>query len=298
MAQTIKEIQEIIKSKVAESEDLQPLDILTEDEQNQITSTSIVSEWGRFIWIFAFVAWLQQKLFDTHKADVNAILAAGRVHTKGWYRSKILDYQHGYDLIEDTDKYPEAVDQNEQILIDASKQIKQCAIIKRGNSLLRAKVATEVNGELAAVPQDVMDGLQQYIEEFEDAGTNVIATTGIPDDLKLEIDVHFNALIINSLGEVILEPGSTPVKDAINEYLKSIGFNGRLVVNDLEEYIKQVDGIEVVDIQGAYSKHGLHTYESTGVSNAGVIDQFRSAEAGYMKLDEAVSTFNYVPYDE
>ena len=295
MAQSIQEIQEIIKQKVQDSEHLTPLDILTENQQDQITSTSRVSEWGRFVFVFAFVAWLQQKLYDVFKSDIEKRIAESQIHTKAWYRSKALSYQHGYDLIEDTDRYPAAVDFNDQLLIDASKVIKQAAIIKRGGSILRCKIATEQNGELSAVSEEVLTAFNAYMNEIVDAGTVIIPTSDPADDLKLTINIEIDPLVIDPMGQRLDGTNNTPVQDAINQYLKSLDFDGRLVINDLQSYVKNnTEGIRQVDIEYASSKYGFHTYDTVGVNNVGIINQYRTAESGYMKLDEFTSEFNFI----
>lgn len=298
MAQELKEIIAIVKDKAAESMDLSPLSVLSEVEQDQITSKSIVSEWGRFTYVFSWMSMLQQKIFDAFTKMVENRIDETKVHNKSWYRLKALAYQHGYDLIDDTDKYPVAIDLTDQIQIDASKVIKQAAIVKRGNSVLRCKIATTNGDDLAPVSAEVLNSFKYYMEEIADAGTTVLPTTSVADTLKIVVNISYNPLVLNSRGERLDGNDLTPAQDAAKAYLKSLAFNGKLVVQNLENFIKTPEGIEVVDIEYVSSKYGLYSYATVGISNAGIINQFRIAEAGYMKLDEVESEFNFIEYND
>jgi len=298
MAQSIKEIKQIILDKKAEASQLDPLEVLTEQEQQNLTSTSRVSIWNLFAYVFASVAWVQQKLFDQQKIDVDKILLEGQIHTKEWYRQKALAFQYGYALIPDTDKYPFPEDYQEAQAIQSSKVIKQASIIKRGNSILRCKTATDENGELVPVSEEVLEAFGHYMNLVADAGTSILPTSDPADDLKIVVIIHFDPLVINNDGTRRDGTNDTPVIDAIKEFLKSITFDGQLIIADLQKAIRAVPGVLIADIESAASKFGFHSYDDITVNNVGSINQFRIAESGYMKLDEAFSVLTYVSSEE
>ena len=51
--------------------------------------------------IVAFVHFLIEKLFDTHKKELNEIIEAKMPHRPSWYRTKAKAFQYGHDLIFD-----------------------------------------------------------------------------------------------------------------------------------------------------------------------------------------------------
>ncbi|MCH4831219.1 hypothetical protein E5F92_000405 [Flavobacterium columnare] len=52
-----------------------------------------------------------------------------------------------------------------------------------------------------------------------------------------------------------------PVQNAIRNYLKSIKFNGSLILDSLTTELKKVQGVEIPVIKEAYSKFGTYSYD-------------------------------------
>ena len=98
MARTIAQIQQsIIDSKNADA------------TLSALSSSSNVAIWKLWSYIVAVCQWVLENLFDLHKSEVTAIIAAQKPHTLQWYVTKAKAFQYGIILPPDTDVH-EAID--------------------------------------------------------------------------------------------------------------------------------------------------------------------------------------------
>lgn len=244
--------------------------------------------------VFAFVLWMFEKFIDQNKSEIDTLIDNSKIHTQKWYRGKGLNFMYGYDLNE-SDNYDTNGLTDAQI--NSAKIIANAAPIKM-QGYLRMKVVKRVGDELAPLAPAELLAFKSYMNYVADAGTYVIPTTGSADDLKLQLDVYYNPLILAGDGSSLDGTNLNPVKTAIKDYLKSIRFNGSFVESKLEKELEAVDGVTMVKTVGAWSKYGTYTYESTNNNNVGKVNEIRVADAGYMKLDETNSIINYIPFTD
>ncbi|MGC1471556.1 MAG: hypothetical protein WA775_03095 [Psychroserpens sp.] len=299
MARTINDIQQDGLDAITASAELNALEILTNNEQaslQNLTSQSKVSQWRLFLWVTAFMIWTSEKLMDIERADIEQRIAETRPFTRSWYVATSLLYQHGYELPE-FGIYDLPTTPQEEQAIAASKIVNKASVVQAiisGVGSLRIKVATLINGELEPLTSQQLNGFQQYIELMGAAGVYVIATSTVADDLKLEIDIHFNALILDNEGKRLDGTNDTPVQNAITNYLKSVDFDGQLNLVKLTNVLESVEGVEDPFITLAASKYAGFSYDTPNVSNVGTFSKFRQPDSGYFKLDNAVSLFNFI----
>lgn len=304
MAQSINEIQDEVLDSIQQSADLPAVAVLTENEQsnlNNITSTSKVGVLRMLVYVFSLGSNNLQKLWDLFRKDIEERIAESRPFTKRWYRETALAYQHGFALQENND-YPTPSSAQEIEAANAAKLIKKAAVVQAviaGVGALRMKVATETGGELTAVDSQVLAGFQEYIEQKGAAGVFVVATTAEADLLKLNYKIHFDPLILDNEGKRLDGSDDSPVQKAIKSYLKnsnSRDFNGVLSLAKLTDVVQAVTGVVDPYLVLAASKFAAYNYEdSTNTGNVGVIENYRQPDSGYLKLDEAVSTFQFIP---
>ena len=62
-------------------------------------------------------------------------------------------------------------------------------------------------------------------------------------------------------------------------------FNGKLTLTELSNAIEKVEGVEEVNIKNAWAKFGAHGYSP--------IDEYRTMDAGYARLDEEATAITY-----
>jgi hypothetical protein len=300
MARSLENIQtELLDAKESVSE-LNALEVLTMNEVNtlgNVTSTSKVAVWRLWIYVFAFAQWVQEKLWDVFRNEVETRIAETRIHTKEWYRNEALIFQLGYELQWNGRRFVyETIDEIAKIIKHAAVQ----KYIINGYGVLRVKVAKEVNDERVPLTNEELQAFSAYMNSVGDAGTVVIPTSAIADDLKLEITISYDPLVLNNAGQRLDGTDDTPVLSAIKTFLRSFEFNGELVLQKLQNHLETIEGVAIphtTDFLG-WSKYALHTYDSIGIQNAGKINEIRQADAGYMKLDEANTIIHYIANNE
>lgn len=285
---TLNEIQTSILNKKETTSSLGALEVLTEDEQQtlpNLNSNSKVAIWRLWVFIQAFAIWLHEGMFETHKIEIERLIALNKIHTARWYRGKALLFQFGFDLFGETDYYNnEGID--EALVID-SKIIKQASVEEIAGRL-RIKVAKEDNFEnLAPLNNTEVFAFRQYMELIKDAGTRLQIISRNPDDLKLNLDIYFDPLILDGNGARLDGTNNTPIIQAIEEFLYNLEFNGELIITKLIDYLQQVEGVEMPVVQDAFTKFGSFGYSP--------MEETYIADAGYMVLDEMETTINYIP---
>jgi len=267
-------------------------------ELSALSSTSKTAVWRLWTYIIATAIYSLEVLWDNFRVEINKTIAEGKIHTKHWYRQKALDFQYGFSIIEGTDKFDNSGATQEQVA--NSKIVKQAACVKlissNGWGILRIKVAT---GAPAPLNSEELTTLNAYFQNHvADAGTYLIVTSNLPDMLALKLDIYYDPLVLNHLGERLDGTDNTPVKSEIIRFLKSLEFNGALIISDLTAKLRQIEGVKIAVCKEARSKYGNYNYNQTGVANVGLIDEIRIADAGYMKLDEAHCVFNYKKFEQ
>jgi hypothetical protein len=204
------------------------------------------------IWfdLMSFSIFLLEQIFDTHKKEVATIIEERFPHRPSWYRTKALEFQYGYNLIEDSDRYDNSLLTAEQI---ATSRIVKYAAVTTNAGRLFIKIAKEVGGILSPITLAEKNAFDAYIDEIADCGVKYTVINNLPDELLLTLQIFRDPLVLNAQGMSILN-GNFPVEDAILEYMKELPFNGELVLFDLERKIKTVDGVRIPNIVNAETR--------------------------------------------
>lgn len=281
MIRTLNDIQDQIIEKIQSDEIL----------SQKLSSNSKEAVWRRITYVVSFGIWIFEKLLNQHKKEINEEIAATRIHTQKWYREKALEFMYGY-TVDELGNYDTSQLTDEQIA--SSKIIANAAAVKV-MGYLRLKVVKRSGDELVPLTPAELSSFSSYMNYVTDAGTYVIPTTNIADDLKLTLDIYYDDLILAGDGSRLDGTDLNGVLNAIKSYLKSLRFNGAFIESHVEKEIEAIDGVSMVKVKGAWSKYGTYSYESTH-ENVGRIDEVRVADAGYMKLDEANTIINYIPF--
>jgi len=224
-----------------------------DERLSALSSTSKTAIWRLWLWIFAYGSFILETIFDTHKAEVSEALTQLKPHTLRWYRNKVLAFQYGFDLKEDSDQFENGSAADEQI--EASKIIKYSAVTESiTESRLIVKIATEdSSGVLSPIDDGILDSFSAYIEEIKDAGVKITVINYLPDILKLQMQIYYDPLILTADGVSILT-GRKPVEDALNEFMKELPFNGELILASLVDKLQATEGVKIPHLVNAQSK--------------------------------------------
>ncbi len=217
-------------------------------------------------YVVAFGIFALEKIFDTHRAEVNQIIENILPHRPKWYRDKALNFLVDMDLIEDTDRYDTGEMTDGQI--EEKRIVKYATAIEEpGSSVLVIKIATGEPGALEPLPGG--SGIEAtgqagqfvaYINEIRDAGVrwNLVNLPG--DEFKCELDIYYSPLL-NS-GDV-----ERSAKTAIQNYITGLPFNGEFSNMALVDAVQQVEGVQIVEFKSA--QKGIDYIDAKCVPTAG-----------------------------
>ena len=226
MARDIEVIKAEIDSAIQADPELAGIDLEL--------SSSKVSIWRLWRNVVAAAALTLESLFDRHKSEV-AVLSESLIYGKpDWYQAKAFEYQAGDTLIVDSTGKLRYV-----TVIPANQIIKRCSI---GESL--SKVTLKVSKLSAGIPEPLTTpektAFEYYLDRVKPAGikTEVISLAG--DLLWPTVKVYYR-------GELSASALRTAIIAAVNEYVATIDFNGRLYLSAFKDAIQAVPG--VVDVE-------------------------------------------------
>lgn len=248
------------------------------------TTFSKVSIENILIFIVAAAIWTHEKLFDTHKAEVEDIIARMKPHTLRWYVDKVKLYRHGQPLIDGTDQYDDTGLTDEDI---AARQVVHFAAATEAAATVYIKVATSEGTTKQPLLPDQLAGLKAYIHEVKDAGVRVEVINEPACRLRLSIVVYYDPMVLN--GQGMDSNADYPVNEAIKSYIENLPFNGEYSNMALTDTLQQVDGVVIPEV--------LAASESYDGENFIPIDVKTTPYSGYYEFDENNINIEYRPYE-
>lgn len=274
MARSITEIKdEILNAKAIEP---------ALDDLNSTSNTAI---WRVWINITATCIWTLEKLFDIFKTDVDDTISRKNPHTPQWYVEKAKAFQYGFNLVAEKDYYDNTGIAD--AVVEASKIVKYAAMPEL--PFLRLKVAKLVGQNLAKLEAAELTAFRAYVKRYKGAGVrlndNTITSTD-PDNLKLELRIKYNPLVLNSAGARLDGTNATPVKEAIKKYLYNLEFNGTFSTQQMVDYIQAVEGVEDVSVDIIQHKYGLLVFSSVNIDFV--------PDSGYLIIEDADFSATYI----
>jgi hypothetical protein len=277
MARSITEINTQILNAIASNDNLQ-----------ELNSTSKVAIYRLLAYIFAYAIWLHEIIFDNHVAQVDKAIYENKPGTARWYRNMSLAFQFGFNLLTDDDQFDNAGFTTDQI--EASKIVKYCSVKESlESSRLIIKIAGESGDNLIPLNTTQITSFGYYMSEVAYAGVKLKIVNNPADKLQLTMRVYRNPLVIDENGNNILVGGKS-VELAIKKYIKNLPFDGELVINDIIDYLRDVDGVDnvhIISAQTSYKDLVTNTYKPFLA-----IDVKTIPVAGYFEVEN----FNGITY--
>lgn len=249
MSRTITEIYDTIiaeKQSLSALDELQPNIDSSQTLLNDLTSTSKVAIWRLFIFLFSTAVWMHEQIFDKFKEEVDERVKDASTGNIRWYWKQAFLFQFGDSLSYIDNKYQYAT-------IDETKKIVERASVFEVGSQLRMKVA-KLDSVGAPVPLSSVEltAFNDYMNKIKFAGTNVAIISSLPDQIQIYYSITVNQQVLSLTGESLSAPGTYPVEDVINKYIKDLPFDGVLNFTKLTDKIQEVDGV----IDPVYGKSG------------------------------------------
>lgn len=279
MARTIAQIKaEMIAAKEADS------------NLDGLTSTSVTAIWNLLFYIAAASIAFFEGLMDIFKQDIETRAAELPTGTLRWYASESKVFQYGDNL--------ELINGNLGYSVeDDTKKIVELAAATETNGLVIIKAAA-LDGNEDAIPLTAPQkaAFEAYWTDKRFAGTSLQVISQDADLLKAYYNVKVNPGIIDPTdGQSLAAPGTYPVEDAINEFLKTFqgeNFAGDMQVMKLTDAIQAVTGVLNVVATAIEAKADGGSYNDI----LATADQTYISVAGYMAIDPAFPLSSTLTY--
>lgn len=277
------EIQSEILAAKSQAAELNALEILTTSEKtlNNVNSTSKVSVWRLFVWIFSFVLWSHEKIVLQNALN-------SRPQNLPNFRAAVLNFHDGLELVWNDGSF--TYDLSTVANPEERKIIDRCAVLESNDGELVVKVAKDNGGVLEPLDVDEQSRLLDYIRQIKVPGVQIRLINKQADLLKANITVYVDPLQIDlATGKLLSVTGDVyPVQEAIKDYLSKLEFNGAFVKNFFISEINNAEGVSLCTVELLQSKFDLFEYSD--------LNNFRVAQSGYYKFEDGQLTINYQPY--
>lgn len=221
MARPISEIQQQMLNAIAADTTLGSL----------LTSTSKRSIYRLYTFIVATGINLLEQLIDIFSTSVELTASKASPATAAWLQDQVFKFQYSatnpqvVQLIDFAPAYP-TIDETLQI-------ISRCSVTTNLSNSVLIKAATGETPAALTSPQLV--ALQSYIDLIGIAGVNYVCSSLPSDKLFIQANIYYQG----QYSAVI----SQNVQLAITNFLAGIPFNGNVKISDLEDTIRNVEGV-------------------------------------------------------
>lgn len=239
-----------------------------------LTSTSAVAIWRLLTYVVAVAIWALENILDITMSQQTAYIKQIKIHSLTWYANYGKKFQFGSSLPWGEVDYDNSGLTDAQI--EAQQVVKYCVCVKVPSGLM-VKVAGLTGGNLAPISATAQTAFEAYMFRISAAGDNLLFKNQDSDSLKLNIQIFYDALIFDPFGQRLDGTANTPVQDAIDAFLKGMDFNTKFVPEDLVDALQLVEGVNVVDLQSAYTNYASTPY--TLVPADGVVP-----DSGYLRI--------------
>jgi len=244
--------------------------------------------------IFSDVAtamFVMQGLFNQFEIDISEILNAQLSGIANWYAYKAMLFQFGAELAPETDYYDNMGLTASQIT--AMRVVHYAAAVEaRDKSILYVKIATDdQNGLRQPLSPAQLTAFQHYLNNIQYAGVRISVINDPGDEMRLEIDIYYDPMVLDENGRRLDGTADMPVQDAIRNFLKNLPFNGTYTNQGLVDVLQVINGVVIAEIKYAASRFGVFT-EFTEI-NAREI-----AHAGYYQISDANLMLNFISNEE
>lgn len=221
MARTINQIQQQI---ITEKN--------THTELSGLNSPSQTSIWVLWTYIMAVAIYVQEGLWDIFQSNLETQIANTPAWTDAWVHSQTFKFQY-----DSTNPQVLQFDSNfvpTYPVVDTTKQIITRASVKTlPTKIVSVKVAKSNPPQALSAPE--LTSFKGYLDNISPAGVQYKAVSLNPDQILIGATIYYNGQYSATI--------QSAVKNAINNYLANVPFDGVIKISAIEDTIQSVAGV-------------------------------------------------------
>lgn len=233
------DLSEIIDEIEIEAADHPELDELS-------SNPSLVAFWLHAKQLFAKLILSVRVQFEAYKNEVSELIDQTETGGIEWYRAKCLEYQHGDSLVIENNRPVY------NVINPELKIIKRAAISETedlaGYITLQIRVVKEEDEVYAPLTDTEVSSFTAYMTRQKIAGTKLNVQSYPADVLKLTANIELDPTLYNEDGQLISDPTSEPVLEAIKAHLKVFDFGSTFYISKLIDAVMNIEGVNDFDI--------------------------------------------------
>lgn len=197
--------------------------------------------------IVALACYLVERTFATTSDEVGAAINARYVASIPWFRDQALGYQDGYDLVfnDATRSYGYAVD-------DPDARIIAYAAAREIDGEVRKVQILVSKDQKEPLTDDELSRFSHYMRRIAPAGTRLDFVSKASDRLQISAQINYNPLLLTSEGKRLTD-GTSPINEAIEQYIDSIKYGGVFNKTKLVDAIQNAEGVTDVILRSVYT---------------------------------------------
>jgi len=254
-----------------------------------LTSASRTAIWRLWIYIVAAAINIFEQLQDVYQAEIETIAATAIPGTLNWVQDRTFRFQYDTTV-------PQVLEINSDLelvypsVVDTYKIVTRCSVVTNIGKLVSIKVAKDTSAtddtpvQLSAAEESSLTG---YWNLIGFAGITYAIVNKVSDKISITATIYYQGQYSATI--------DTDVELALNNYLASIPFDGKVRVSKIEDTIQEVAGVNDYVINEIRCRDDATTY-SSGVNifdlSGGVNLRIYAPQAGYT-IEETTATYTF-----
>ncbi len=199
---------------------------------------------------YAIAQSLGEQIQGITLADAQEVLDKSAAASALWLQDKAFKFQYSstnpqvLTTINGVVQYP--------VINEALRIIKACAVNTTLANHVNIKVAK--NAPLEALSNTELTAVQGYFNQIGAAGITYNVISLDPDQLYIKADIYFNSLYASVIQTAVIE--------ALDNYLLGLSvdrFGGDILLSDITQVIKSVDGVNDVVFERVAARYDSQT---------------------------------------
>jgi hypothetical protein len=236
-------------------------------------------------YVIAIAQSVAEQMYDVAIAKMQAIQNVSAAATALWLQDAVFKFQYSATTPQNLviiNNVPTYATINENLRI-----VTACSVNTTVTNQVNIKVAK--GNPLAALTSGEKTALQTYVVSKGAAGITYNVISNNPDRLYLSADIYYQGTYSTVISQTVI--------DALNNFLTNLSkanFNGNILISDVENLIRNVDGVnDVVIDRMAIRESTQAVFGGTDMVLAGDwINRKMQFSAGYaIQEDTALYTF-------